>query len=184
MEQELDEQVGDSYRISVKVSVGARCESPEDAQEEGEKFSEVIRNLVGDMFAPEGSGMDLDDVDVDLEVLPLVRVPKGYDSDTVLAMEASREIWTFWWQVPEHVWYVAKEGVSLVYVNTGGGRMVVNGIRPRRFTEDGIELIDATDRSENIELTPAPSTLLDGSAAAAGSVTGWIPWTRPIQFDD
>ena len=180
MEQERDEQVGDSYRISVKVSVGARCESPEDAQISGERFTEVVRDLIGDLVAPMDSGLDLDDVDVDLEVLPLVRVPKGYDSDTVLAMEASREIWAFWWQVPDNLWYVAKEGMSLVYVNTDEGRMVVNGIRPRRFTEDGTELIDSTDRSENIELTSAPSTP-EGTLTAAGAIA-WIPWTRPVQF--
>lgn len=176
MEQERDGEVGDSYRVSIKVSIGARCESPEDAQISGERFTEVVRDLIGDLVAPTDSGLDLDDIDVDLEVLPLVRVPKGYDSDTVLAMEASREIWTFWWQVPENIWYVAKEGVSLVYVNTAVGRMVVNGIRPRRFTQDGTELIDSTDRSENIELTPVP--------LVATRRTGWLLWTRPIQFVD
>lgn len=178
MEQERDELVGDGYRISVTVSTDARGESPEEALELGEQFARAVEGFVKDGFEPVG----MDDIDIDLEVLPLVRIPKGYDSDTVLAMEASRESWHFWWTVPDNIWYVAKEGASLVYVNVRDGwstnRMVVNGIRPRRFTEDGTELIDATDRSENIELTPAPSTPL------VAIETGWIPWTRPVQIVD
>lgn len=178
MEQERAVESGYNYRLSVKVSIGAECDDEQEAQELGEQFSKAVEEFVKDGFDPVG----VDDIDMELEVLPLVRVPNGSDSDTVLAMEASRESWHFWWQVPDDIWYVAKEGTSLVYVNVRDGwstnRMVVNGIRPRRFTEDGTELIDATDRSENIELTPAPSTPL------VAIETGWVPWTRPIQFVD